>query len=312
MHCYAEKNSEKKFAQMSTQIKPIDTEPVNYGSRKRNRYQFNSKNIFGKGAFGIVYRCVDNINNRDVAVKLCKCGHNKEVEALIRLRGTKNVIELLHHHRIHAQLQLIVMEAACGGELYSRVKTHGYICEEMAQLYFGQMVHGVKGMHRKGVVHRDLKLENVVFAEPNSEKLYWVDLGLADTFERMGTDTFYQHKLDTIVGSKSYVAPEALLGAPFDGFKADVWSLGICLFAMVVGTFPVDCANSSNVHVQIIANAQRDDRNGIRALLQAVAPSCDLSKELLNLLNALLQVDPTQRPSVFNLGRFDWLQVDNR
>ena len=300
-------------------------------SRRKHRFIFNPNDTFGKGGFGTVYRCIDQITNEFVAIKICTlCENEKEAEALLRLRGVKCVIELIDYHQTNDRTQMFVMKAAHGGELFKRVQSHGFLNESDAKLYFTQMLDGVKGMHTRGVIHRDLKLENVVFTEIDSDTLYWIDLGLACVFATVNTPgiddirkpetklngqtddgcitrRFHVKDMNTVVGSEAYIAPESLDNATFDGFKADVWALGVCLFAMVVGYFPVEVAKRSNKKLQIIAEAQERDENGILALFVYLSRPCKLSKSLVDFLNTLLQVNPMRRPNTHRIEASDWL-----
>ncbi|EOD35805.1 hypothetical protein EMIHUDRAFT_47047, partial [Emiliania huxleyi CCMP1516] len=162
-------------------------------------------------------------------------------------------------HLYHAAsgMHAIVMEAAGGGELFSRVLAG--LTEAEARPIFGHMAAGVLEMHTRGVAHRDLKLENAVFDADGA--LRWIDFGLAKVFDAALSETERSPSaaarqpaaggLFSACGSDSYLAPEVYalrksntsgsassLVPGYDGYAADMWSLGICLFAMVAGIFP--------------------------------------------------------------------------
>merc|ERR550514_1318878 len=135
------------------------------------------------------------------------------------------------------------MELAQDGELFSRVINAGSLSEEQARPYFKQLMEAVAYLHSQGVVHRDLKLENVLLA---NDKCKVCDFGLAHVYESDGAGGFKLSSLREVCGSKSYCAPEVLEGRGYDGFPTDVWSCGICLFAMLAGFFPLDEASGAD------------------------------------------------------------------
>ena len=89
-----------------------------------------------------------------------------------------------------------------------------------------------------GVTHHDLKLENVLLTGDDRCKL--CNFGLAHAYPRGPDGEVQRAPLTVVCGSKSYAAPEVLAGFGYDGPSVDVWSCGICLFAMVAGFFPLD------------------------------------------------------------------------
>ena len=125
-----------------------------------------------------------------------------------------------------------------GGELFGLIIEQGKLEESAAVRYFKEMVSAVGYLHEQGVVHRDLKLENVLLTSADSCKL--CDFGLAHAYELGASGEVVRAALEEVCGSKSYCAPEVLAGLGYDGGAADMWSLGICFFAMLVGFFPLD------------------------------------------------------------------------
>jgi len=133
-------------------------------------------------------------------------------------------------------------------------------------------------MARLGIAHRDLKPENVLLDHNNNVKI--VDFGLSNFYAK-------GQKLQTACGSPCYAAPEMIRGQPYDGkasklgLKADIWSLGIILYAIMVGTLPFDDPNTQTLYRKILSG-------------QFYLPSL-LSSESTNLLKGILNVDPDQR-----------------
>uniref|UniRef100_M4B869 non-specific serine/threonine protein kinase n=1 Tax=Hyaloperonospora arabidopsidis (strain Emoy2) TaxID=559515 RepID=M4B869_HYAAE len=146
----------------------------------------------------------------------------------------------------------LVLELAGGGELFDRIKLDSGTDEESARMYFRQLISGVASCHHSGICHRDLKPENLLLAD-NEEfsTLKIADFGLSAIFaytDKDANESALQpdveqpsiRRLRSVVGSPHYVAPEVLMdtGRGYDGAKADAWSIGIILYAMVAGSMP--------------------------------------------------------------------------
>lgn len=126
----------------------------------------------------------------------------------------------------------IVLEYASGGELFDYILEHRYLKESMACRLFAQLVSGVDYMHSKGIVHRDLKLENLLLDK--HKNIIITDFGFVNSFH--GNDF-----MKTSCGSPCYAAPELVVSSePYEGRKVDVWSCGVILYAMLAGYLPFD------------------------------------------------------------------------
>jgi hypothetical protein len=135
------------------------------------------------------------------------------------------------------------------------------------------MLDGVNYCHIAGVAHRDLKLENVLL---NAEgKLKLIDFGLSHVYPVNRSTGFVDRSkpLRDVCGSKSYAAPEVLAAKGYDGFAADMWSLGVCLFAMLSGFFPLDEATEQDwrfprLHVAQSHGASTVPQEGLFGLIR--------------------------------------------
>ncbi|OWZ15208.1 CAMK/CAMKL protein kinase [Phytophthora megakarya] len=152
----------------------------------------------------------------------------------------------------------LVLELASGGELFDRIRGDSGVEEDVARTYFTQLLAGVRYCHQLGIVHRDLKPENLLLSD--SDVLKIADFGLSAHFiaavsSGASTDDHDNNgdsgitnllapsrfrRLNSIVGSPHYVAPEVLQNARYgyDGRKADMWSSGVILYGLLVGTLP--------------------------------------------------------------------------
>jgi serine/threonine protein kinase len=143
-----------------------------------------------------------------------------------------------------AHFVYIVCELCEGGSLFAHIAQHGKLDEPTAALVFGQIASGVAFCHSRSIAHRDLKPENILITSFPFVKV--ADFGLCDFI----SDSVLMR---SFCGSPCYMAPECHCKIAYDGRKADIWSLGVILFAMVTGTYPWAIGNRS-VMVQQILN----------------------------------------------------------
>merc|ERR1719267_462027 len=235
----------------------------------------------------------------------------KECQILEALNH-KNVICVKGHGMGRDQYQhlyFIFMELAGGGELFDQVIDRGAnaMTEAEARKFFCQMLDGVAYCHLAGVAHRDLKLENVLLNEAGDLKL--IDFGLSHVYPRLQDGTLDRSKpLRDVCGSKSYAAPEVLAAHGYDGFAADMWSLGVCLFAMLSGFFPLDEASGNDWRYPKLAQAQAAGKSTTVAVYEWYKRSPKhLSPEVVHLLDGLLSIDPAKRLTMADVRGHPWV-----
>ena len=186
---------------------------------------------YGKVKFAHSLRLKHPVAVKIVSRKVAKDVHLKflprELDALRSLRH-KNIIELIEVLETQDHVY-IVMELAEGGDLLDYINTKRYLPDEDARGLFRDLVDGLVECHRLRFVHRDLKCENMLLSRNLHLKIS--DFGFARRF----TDT---QKLQTYCGSYAYAAPEIIIGEPYLGRMADIWSIGVILYAMVCGKLP--------------------------------------------------------------------------
>lgn len=137
----------------------------------------------------------------------------------------------------------LVTEHAARGEIFDHLVANGRMREEEASRVFSQIISAISYCHQLGVVHRDLKAENVLLDDDMNIKL--ADFGFSNTFIE-GTP------LSTWCGSPPYAAPEVFQGLAYDGPKADIWSLGVVLYVLVCGALPFDGATLHDLRKVVI------------------------------------------------------------
>jgi serine/threonine protein kinase len=126
----------------------------------------------------------------------------------------------------------MIMEYAGGGELFQWVEEHGKICEKDSRIIINQIINAMSYCHNRGIVHRDLKLENVLFKSKDDKLVKVVDFGIAGVCVTGKSD-----KVDA--GSIAYMPPECLSSSnTVTSPGIDVWSIGCMFYAMLFGTLP--------------------------------------------------------------------------
>lgn len=189
----------------------------------------------------------------------------------------------LYHLSVYKQNLYLFMECVPNGTLLNYVNQHHGLNEQEACQLFLQLFSALRYLHSVHfLVHRDLKLENVLIDGNNTIKL--TDFGLA------GTD--YCNIMKTFVGTPGYTAPEVISGADYDQ-KCDVWSLGVCLFAMITGTLPFTAQNTN--YRLLVDEATSMTFPGT------------FSPSLIDLFRKLFTVKPANRPSLMQLQSHPWL-----
>ena len=147
---------------------------------------------------------------------------NQEINSL-KTVSHANIVKLLEVIDTEEAL-FIVMEYVSGGDLFTYLEAKGRLTEGEARGLFRQLVSALQHCHQRGVVHRDLKLGNLLLDANNNVKIS--DFGLSNQWHP-------GKKLDTFCGSPAYMAPELFLRMPYTGPEVDVWSLGVILYTMV-------------------------------------------------------------------------------
>ncbi|EED19347.1 serine/threonine protein kinase (Kcc4), putative [Talaromyces stipitatus ATCC 10500] len=203
-------------------------------------------------------------------------GIEREV-VIMKLIEHPNVINLYDIWENRGELYL-VLEYVEGGELFDYVSTHGPLPEEEAVRLFRQIISGLAYCHRFNICHRDLKPENILLDPSHNVKL--ADFGMA-ALQPAG------HWLNTSCGSPHYAAPEIIYGRRYRGDKADIWSCGIILFALLTGFLPFDGGDLSNT-LQLVKKGNYH------------IPTW-LSVEAANMIQRILQKRPEDRISIQNM-----------
>nr|CAD1835041.1 unnamed protein product [Ananas comosus var. bracteatus] len=191
----------------------------------------------GAGNFGVARLGRDKKTKELVAVKYIERG--KKIDENVQ-REIINHRSLKHPNIIRFKEVLltpthlaIVMEYAAGGELFERICNAGRFSEDEARYFFQQLISGVSYCHSMEICHRDLKLENTLLDGSPTPCVKICDFGYSKS-------ALLHSQPKSTVGTPAYIAPEVLSRKEYDGKIADVWSCGVTLYVMLVGSYPFE------------------------------------------------------------------------
>ncbi|KAK7736096.1 hypothetical protein SLS63_003617 [Diaporthe eres] len=291
-------------------------------------------NTIGEGEFGKVKLGWKQEGGIQVAIKLIKkdqLGSNPSRMAKI-MREVAILKQLTHPNivRLHKMEESerhfgIILEYASGGELFDYILNHRYLKDNAARRLFAQLVSGVGYLHKKGIVHRDLKLENLLL--DRNRNIIITDFGFANTFDpieelseeeennlsdrefvkRMGLNQLKPNGMrkgdlmQTSCGSPCYAAPELVVSdSLYTGRKVDVWSCGVILYAMLAGYLPFD---------DDPANPEGDNINLLYKYIVNTPLTFPeyVTPHARDLLRRILVPNPRKRADLFEVARHSWL-----
>jgi serine/threonine protein kinase len=214
----------------------------------------------GSGAFGDVklYKCKEKVNgcscNQVFVVKHMKCNKVKKTDIKFR-KLRKNLLNeytigtLLHHPCIRETLDIdleensIIFEYCPGMDFFNLLKSRDVNAKD-GIFYFKQLIEGVSYMHKIGIAHMDLKLENIMVDSVN-KKIKIIDFGEARVFhDSLHISSIIPDK--GLHGSMPYIAPEEFEDKEYNPEKVDVWSCGIILYEIIYYAFPWHKAHISD------------------------------------------------------------------
>jgi len=269
----------------------------------------------GVGGYGRVLRVTNSFSGEQVAAKVIDMSLSSEqaieheVQMLQKVTGHVNVIGYRGFVEEDDQTCYIFMELAMGYDLFGVVQGYGSLTEEETRPLFRQIMRGVTHLHQIGVVHRDLKLENILLDEHDTVKL--CDFGLAHAYEiRPLTGEPVRLPLHRVCGSTSYMAPEILLrqAVGYDGEAADVWSCGVVLFGMLAGRFPFDRAGSSDPRFPRVCRAALNGESITHTAFMGFGfGRCPFSSTFVSLLDQMLHLKADCRCSAESALQTAWL-----
>jgi len=217
------------------------------GKRLDGRYEIHE--LIGTGGMAVVYRAYDTIDDRTVAIKILKDEFLGNDEFIRRFKNESKAIAVLSHPNIVKvydvsfgdRIQYIVEEFIDGITLKEYLNQQKEIKWKEAIHFTVQILRALQHAHEKGVVHRDIKPQNIMLLQDGTIKV--TDFGIA-RFSRSETHTM----TDKAIGSVHYIAPEQARGDLTDE-KTDIYSVGVMLYEMITGRLPFEADSAVSVAI---------------------------------------------------------------
>ena len=302
----------EKCKSLSKYIKQYYQENQQYPSTNLNFYLYGR--LIGQGAFGKVNIGLNILAGRVVAIKsFNKKELDQNGDNMKKILYETDLMKKLNHPNITKILEvfedddyiLISMEYINGGNLFSFVKKRRKLSEKTAKYLFKQIILGIQHIHSHKIVHRDIKLENILIDLNNNIKI--CDFGIGKILSHN------KQLLYDKCGTPMYMAPEILLSSKnhgYEGYPVDIWSAGISLYIMLSGTLPfnlknnesssIDGSSENNIELQysIINNEPKHIEK--------------ISDEARDLLKGLLNKNPNKRLTIEQILNHPWLQTEEK
>ncbi|KAI7898021.1 kinase-like domain-containing protein [Cokeromyces recurvatus] len=268
------------------------------------------RKTIGAGSMGKVKlaECLDDIHKQKYAVKimpkmdpnLIKLNSNKPRDpkdtpeereqrtiremAIMRLLRHPNICQLKEYIS-EGDKYYMFLEYVDGGQLLDYIIKNGKLREKLARKFSRQIISAIDYCHRNSIVHRDLKIENILITR--TEQLKIIDFGLSNLYSPT-------QQLDTFCGSLYFAAPELLNARQYTGPEVDVWSFGVVLYVLVCGKVPFDDSNLPALHEKIKTGVIEEYPE-------------HLGKECVDLLSRIFVVDPGRRITLTGIKAHPWM-----
>eukprot|EP00826_Nyctotherus_ovalis_P045050 TRINITY_DN4930_c0_g1_i10.p1 TRINITY_DN4930_c0_g1~~TRINITY_DN4930_c0_g1_i10.p1 ORF type:complete len:487 (-),score=150.53 TRINITY_DN4930_c0_g1_i10:288-1748(-) len=248
--------------------------------------------VLGKGAFGKVRVGLHKLTGKLVAIKSIQKSVLASEESQKKAVQEFNVLKLLRHPnviRLYERFEtdkhvVLVIELCSGEDLLTYIRNRKRLSEDAARFAFRSLIMGLNHCHSKGVIHRDVKLDNILLSGDGIPKLG--DFGAAFTVQE-GVKVLGR------CGTPAYTAPEVLKGKEYS-YGVDVWSAGVVLYAMLHGSVPFRASSVKDLHALIL--------KGKYSLKE------DISEDARDLIKNLLEKDPRRRFSIPEILAHRWMR----
>lgn len=253
---------------------------------------YRLEKTLGKGQTGLVKLGVHCITGQKVAIKIVNREKLSE-SVLMKVEREIAILKLIEHPHVlklhdvyeNNKYLYLVLEHVSGGELFDYLVKKGRLTPKEARKFFRQIISALDFCHSHSICHRDLKPENLLLDEKNNIRI--ADFGMASL--QVGDSL-----LETSCGSPHYACPEVIRGEKYDGRRADVWSCGVILFALLVGALPFDHDNLRQLLEKV--------KSGVFHMPHFIPPDCQ------SLLKGMIEVSPDKRLTLEAIQKHAWYQ----
>ncbi|XP_016975460.1 serine/threonine-protein kinase par-1 isoform X2 [Drosophila rhopaloa] len=252
---------------------------------------YDIERTIGKGNFAVVKLARHRITKNEVAIKIIDKSQLDQTNLQKVYREVEIMKRLKHPHIIKLyqvmetkNMIYIVSEYASQGEIFDYIAKYGRMSESAARYKFWQIISAVEYCHKNGIVHRDLKAENLLLDLNMNIKI--ADFGFSNHFKP-------GELLATWCGSPPYAAPEVFEGKQYTGPEIDIWSLGVVLYVLVCGALPFDGSTLQSLRDRVLSGRFR-------------IPFF-MSSECEHLIRRMLVLEPTRRYTIEQIKRHRWM-----
>ena len=277
---------------LSSYIKNYFKEKGHYPKSSPNFYKYGR--LLGKGAFGKVNLALHIASGKLVAIKSFNkkkllSEHSKqkiktEIDVLKKLKNSNFFTKIYDTFQTETHI-LIVMEFICA-DLLGFIRKREKLSEKISKIIFIQIIQGLKYMHKFNIVHRDIKLDNLLLDLSNTIKI--CDFGVSKVLKSPDEIMYDQ------CGTPAYIAPEVFGNSGYKGFSCDIWSLGVTLYYMLKGEQPFKGKNLEELKKNIFGQKY----NKIEFI----------SEEAGDLLDKMLKKNPEERITLDEIFNHKWIK----
>ncbi|KAJ7485049.1 CAMK/CAMKL/Kin1 protein kinase [Mycena galericulata] len=259
--------------------------------------EYTLSKTLGAGSMGKVKLATHNATGEKLAVKILPRARapsqaSKEAGKEVRTLREAGLSLLLHHPYICGMREMIVhpnhyymvFEYVNGGQLLDFIIAHGRLRERVARKFARQIASALDYCHRNNVVHRDLKIENILISATGNIKI--IDFGLSNLYDPAS-------HLSTFCGSLYFAAPELLNAKLYTGPEVDIWSFGVVLYTLLCGKVPFEDESMPVLHAKI--------KRGV------VEYPVWLSAECKHILSRMLVINPLRRAPLSEIMSHPWM-----
>ncbi|XP_068826587.1 myosin light chain kinase, smooth muscle isoform X5 [Capricornis sumatraensis] len=278
----------------------VDYRTVTVNTEQKVSDFYDIEERLGSGKFGQVFRLVEKKTGKIWAGKFFKAYSAKEKE---NIRQEISIMNCLHHPKLVQCVDafeekaniVMVLEIVSGGELFERIIDEDFeLTERECIKYMKQISEGVEYIHKQGIVHLDLKPENIMCVNKTGTRIKLIDFGLARRLENAGS-------LKVLFGTPEFVAPEVINYEPI-GYATDMWSIGVICYILVSGLSPFMGDNDNETLANVTSATWDFDDEAFD----------EISDDAKDFISNLLKKDMKNRLNCTQCLQHPWLMKDTK